>query len=90
LLREKRVVFVANEQLQLSAVQKWHLKRSLKLVEGTGAPRVAANVNWNWGVVARVQSSLYISPEGADWLDGLYVCVFGAWLPVYSFSHAMA
>ena len=80
----------SDAQLQMSAVQRWYLMRAMKLVEGTGPPRISADVRWNWGVVARVHSGLYISSMGAESLDGLYVCVFGAWLRIYEFSHAMA
>jgi hypothetical protein len=62
----------------------------MKLVKGAGPPRISADVKWNWSVAARVHSGHYISPQGAEWLEGLYVCVFGAWLQVYRFSHAMA
>jgi hypothetical protein len=32
----------------------------------------------------------YTGPTGAEWKDTLLVCVFGAWVPVYTFSHKMA
>ncbi len=90
LLRDRSVVSASDEQLQMLAIQEWYLKRSMRLLDGTNPPRISADVRWNWGVVARVRSGHYISPQGAEWLDGLYVCFFGAWLRVYSFSHAMA
>lgn len=90
LLRDKSLVSASDAQLQVSAMQRWYLKRAMKLVEGTGPPRISAEVRWNCGVVARVRSGLYTSPMGAESLDGLYVCVFGAWFQVYGFSHAMA
>lgn len=90
LLRDKPFVSASDDQLQMSAMQRWYLERAMKLVDGTGPPRVSADVRWNWGVVARVRSGLYIAPMAAESLDGLYVCVFGAWFQVYGFSHAMA
>jgi hypothetical protein len=90
LLKDKLLVSASDDQLQMWAVQRSYLKRAIKLVDRTGPPRMSAEVKWNWGVVARVRSDLYISPMGAELLDGLYVCVFGAWLKVHEFSHAMA
>jgi hypothetical protein len=90
LLRRKPVVSVSDEQLRMLSIQKWYLKHSMNVVDDTNPPRISADVRWNWGVVARVHSGHYISPQGAEWLDGLYVCVFGAWLRVYTFSHVMA
>lgn len=89
LLREKGMS-ASDEQLQMLAIQKWYLKRFLNVADGTNPPRISVDVRWNCGIVARVHSHHYISPEGAEWLDGLYVCIFGAWLRVYSFSHTMA
>lgn len=79
----------SNDQLQMWAVQKWYLKRSMKLLDGTGEPRIAADVEWNWGVIARVYSEHHMGPDSWESLDGLYVCVFGAWLRVYTFSHGI-
>jgi hypothetical protein len=90
LLRGETVVSASDEQLQMSAMQKWYLKRFLHVADGANPPQISATVKWNWGIVARVRSGHYISPTGAEWLDGLYVCLFGSWLRVYSFSHAMA
>jgi hypothetical protein len=90
LLREMPLVSTSEDHLQMSAIQKWYLKRAMKLVEGTGPPRISADVKWNWGVVARVRSGHYISSTGAESLDGLYLCVFGAWVQVYGFGHEMA
>lgn len=90
LLRDKPVVSASDEQLHMLAIQKWYLKRFMSVVDGTNPPQISADVRWNWGIVARVRSGYYISPQGAEGLDGLYVCVFGAWLRVYGFSHSMA
>jgi hypothetical protein len=90
LLREKPFVSASEDHLQMSAIQKWYLKRSMKLGDGTGPPRISADVKWNCGVVARVHSGHYISSKGAESLDGLYLCVFGAWVQVYGIGHEMA
>ena len=90
LLRDKPIVSASDEQLQMLAIQKWYLKRFMNVVDGTDPPRISADVRWNWGIVARVRSGHYVSSTGAEELDGLYVCFFGAWLRVYSFSHAMS
>ena len=89
LLREKGMS-ASDEQLQMLAIQKWYLKRFMDVTDGTKPPRISVDVRWNCGIVARVQSDHYIAPEGAEGLDGLYVCIFGAWLQVYAFSHTMA
>ncbi len=33
---------------------------------------------------------LIIAPMAAEAMDRAYFCVFGAWIPVYTYSHAMA
>lgn len=88
LLREKPFVSASDDHLQMLAIQKWYLKRSMKLVDGTGPPRISADVKWNWGIVARVRSGYDM--QGAESLDGLYLCIFGAWVQVYRFSHSIA
>jgi hypothetical protein len=90
LLRNKPLLSASDEQLQMWPIQRSYLKHSMKILDGTNPPRISAEVKWNCGVVARVHSGHYISPHGAESLDGLYICVFGAWLRVYSFSHGMA
>lgn len=90
LLREKPALSASDEQLQMWPIQRRYLRHATKAEDGTAPPRISAEVRWNYGIVARVRSGHYISPQGAEWLDGLYICVFGSWLRVYSFSHAMA
>ncbi len=53
-------------------------------------PRVEVDVKWNLFVVARVASSHYVGPTGAEWREDLYLCVFGAWIPMYRFTHLVA
>jgi hypothetical protein len=89
LLRDKTILSASDDQLQMTAFQRWYLKCSMNLVEGAAPPRISAEVRWNWGVVARVRSGHRLSPDAAEWLDGMYVCVFGAWLQVYRFSHCI-
>jgi len=90
LLRNTPVLSASDDQLQMWAVQKRYLSHSINLVSGKGTPRISAEVKWNCGIVARVQSGIYFSPEGAEGIDGLYICVLGGWLRVYTFSHLMA
>lgn len=90
LLKANPVISVKDEQLKISAIQKWYLKRFMRTIDGTNPPLISADVKWNWGVVARVNSAQYIGFDGAESLDGLYVCLFGAWLRVHTFSHAIA
>jgi hypothetical protein len=89
LLRDKPFLSASDDQLRMTAFQRWYLKCSMNLVEGADPPRISAEVKWNWGVVARVRSGHRLSPDAAEWLDGMYVCVFGAWFRVYRFSHCI-
>lgn len=89
MLRDK-VLSVSEDRLQMLPIQKWYLKRFMNVVDGTNVPRVSAGITWNWGIVARVHSGHYMSSTGAEGVDALYVCVFGAWLRVNTFSRVMA
>ena len=83
-------VSASDEDLQMLAIQRSYLKRSLNVTESRQPPRISVRVKWNCGIIARVQSGYYLAPEGAEYLDALYFCAFGAWVRVYRFSHAMA
>jgi hypothetical protein len=37
-----------------------------------------------------VRSGLYAGPLAAEDKDSLYVCLFGVWIPIYTFDHVMA
>lgn len=90
LLMDKPVISASDKELQMLEIQKWYLQRSMKLPNGTEPPSISAEVIWNLGIIARVRSGHYISSQGAESIDGLYFCVFGAWIRVYTFSHTMA
>lgn len=79
-----------SSDLDVSRVQRWHLQRSLPLTSTQVASRVSVSVEWNALIIARVRSSHYTSPTGAEGKDVLYVNVFGAWVPVHTFMHVMA
>src|SRR5689334_15521603 len=68
LLADKPHAFASDEHLQMSGIQRWYLKRSIKLEHGTETPQISAAVQWNCGIVARVKSGHYVSPTGAEWL----------------------
>jgi hypothetical protein len=76
--------------LHMLSIQKWYLNRAMTIVTGTQPPRISANVQWNYIIVARVQTGHYIAPMAAEAMDRMYLCVFGAWVPVYTFSHGIA
>jgi hypothetical protein len=80
----------SSEKLKMLAIQKWYLKRSMNIVEGNTPPHISVEVTWNFGIAARVHTSYYSSPTGAEGLDGLYICIFGAWFRIHSFMHVMA
>jgi len=90
LLCHKPNLSAPDERLQMWVIQKWYLKRSLKLIDGVASSVISAKVMWNFGFVARVNSGHYSSPTGSESLDALYVCIFGAWLKIYTFNHLMA
>ena len=90
LLEEKPILSVSDDQLQMWPIQRQYFRYATKAVDGSAPPLISAEVRWNCGVVARVRSEYYASPLGAEWLDALYVCVFGFWLKAHNFSHTMA
>ena len=76
--------------LDVSPVQRWYLERALPESPVPVVPRVDAEVRWNALALARVRSGYFISNTGAESRDSLYVCVFGAWVPVYNFFGAVS
>ena len=81
---------ISYAKLDLSEAQRQYLDRKLPPSVHGAVPRIEVSVRWYAVAVARVESSHYVSPTGAEWMDALYVCVFGAWVPVYTFWHVMA
>ena len=77
-------------QVKAAPLQVAYLTRSLSTSRTTAAPHVSATVIWNALAVARVRSAIYLGPTGAESRDVLYVCLFGVWVPVYTFSLVQA
>lgn len=90
LLKNTPPVSASAGDLQMLGVQRWYISRSMNIKADTQPPRISVQVKWNAGIIARVDSGLYFGPEAAEGLDCLYVCLFGAWVPVYTFNHEMA
>jgi hypothetical protein len=78
-----------SDKLDVSPAQRWYLERSLTESPVPVVPRVEAEVRWNALIVARVHSGYYVSSKGAEWRKDLYLCAFGAWIPIYTFHHSV-
>lgn len=74
----------------LSAAQRWHLERALPARPGKEPPFISIHIPWNAWAAARVQTFRFAGSVGAEGLDALYLCIFGAWWRVYTFDHVMA
>jgi hypothetical protein len=83
-------VTVDRGQTSISRSQEDYLLKRLRESPTPTTPRIHVNVRWNASVCARVQAGHYVGPRGAEWKDTLFVCVFGTWVPVYTFSNLMA
>lgn len=83
-------VTVDRGQTSISRAQEVYLLQRLRESLTPTTPRIHVNVRWNAFVCARVNAGHYVGPLGAEWKDTLFVCVFGAWVPVYTFSNVMA
>ena len=74
----------------ISQSQRQYLRGRLPESPVPTTPRIHVAVEWNAGVCARVRAGQWIGPLGAQYKDTLFVCVFGAWVPVYTYFHAVA
>lgn len=74
----------------ISRSQAVYLLQHLRESPNPTIPRIHVTVSWNASVFARVNAGVYVSPTGAEWKDTLFVCVFGVWVPVYTFSVVQA
>jgi hypothetical protein len=83
-------VTVDRGQTSISRSQEAYLFEHLRESPTPTTPRIHVDVRWNVLVCARVRAGHYVGPTGAEWKDTLFVCVFGAWVPVYTFSNLMA
>jgi hypothetical protein len=77
-------------QTSISATQEVFLLRQLRESPAPTTPRIHVSVRWNAYVCARVNAGHYVGPLGAEGKETLFVCVFGAWIPVYTFYNVMA
>jgi hypothetical protein len=84
------VVTIDREQTSISPSQEQYLKHRLPESPVPTTPRIHVQVTWNALVCARVKAGHYVGPTGAESKDTLFVNLFGAWMPVYTFSHLMA
>lgn len=85
-----RPTAVSLSHRNVSTAQLRYLKRALRVSPVPVVPRVSVNVIWNALVFARVESGHYIGPLGAEVKDSLYLCLFGVWFPIYTYSHLMS
>jgi hypothetical protein len=90
LVTEAPAVTLDRPQTSVSRSQERYLLRRLRESPTPTTPRVHVEVRWNAGVCARVRAGQYTGPLGAEWKDTLFVCVFGEWVPAYTFSDLMA
>jgi len=90
LIRAASAVSVDPDKTAITSAQHRYLQWAVPVSATATKPVVYVNTHWNAWVCARVRSGIYVSSEGAEAQDCLYVCVFGAWFRVYRFSHVMA
>jgi hypothetical protein len=79
-------ITVDRGQTSISRSQEAYLLQRLRESPTPTTPRIHVNVRWNALVCARVEAGHHVGPTGAEWKDTLFVCLFGAWVPVYTFS----
>lgn len=85
-----RAPAISFAELGISEQQHRYLKCWLAESPVPVTPRVNLSISWNALLCARVQSGFYGGPLCGEWKDGLYVCLFGFWVPIYTFSWIMA
>ena len=90
MLGQAPVVRLRSGGVSVAPVQRWYLRQVLPDSATGNAPVISVEVKWSALVCARVHSALYMSPDGAEVRDSLYVCLFGAWIPVHTYMHVMA
>ena len=90
LLTTAPAVTVDRGQTSMSRAQETYLFQRLRVSPTPTTPRIHVNVRWNALVCARVDAGHYLGPTGAEQKDTLFVCLFGAWIPVYTYTHLMA
>jgi hypothetical protein len=95
-LRDRELVTTAasvtldRTRSSLTAAQEAYLLSRLKESPTPTTPRIHVDVRWDAFVCARVSAGHYVGPTGAEGKETLFVCLFGAWIPVYTFGSVMA
>jgi hypothetical protein len=79
-----------SEKTEVSMAQRWYLKRSLRESPVPTTPRIFVRVEWNMFLLARVNTSYYVNEKGAEYNDSVYLCVFGAWAPIFTYDHSFS
>ena len=77
---------VSLAEVDVSGLQLGYLRGALPVSTARVVPRVSVAVAWYAVVIARVRSGHFLGPEGAERRDALYVCLFGAWIPIYTYG----
>jgi len=90
LVTKAPAVTVDRGQTSISPAQEAYLLQHLRESPTPTTPRIHIAVRWNILICARVNAGHYVGPTGVEWKDTLFVCVFGAWVPVHTFSNVMA
>jgi hypothetical protein len=85
-----RALAVSLSHRNVSTARLRYLKHSLRALPLPVVPRASVAATWNALVFAWVHSDHYLGNLGAEDKDGLYFCLFGAWIPVYTYGHEMA
>jgi hypothetical protein len=90
LVKNRAPVSIDRDKTSISRSQERYLKQRLAESPVPTTPRIHVAVTWNALACARVRAGHYVGPMGAEYKDTLFVCVFGTWVPVYTFSHMMS
>ena len=90
LIKTAPAVSIDRGQTSISRSQEAYLWQHLRESPIPTTPRIHVKVRWNALICARVEAGHYVGPTGAEWKDTLFVCVFGAWVPVHTFRNLMA
>jgi hypothetical protein len=85
-------------KLAISSAQRRYLRRALPVPTVPTipprssfealVPRVSVSVTWNALVIARAESAVFTQDKiGVTGRDSVYVCLFGAWLPILTYRY---
>lgn len=87
LLRAFPLASWSRKSTQVSSFQAGYLESRLPHSFQRTIPHIEMSVKWNAFALARVTTGYYVGTLGAEWKDCLYLCVFGGWVRVHTFSH---